>query len=46
MRVLLHPDGAEVVFTVRRGDASESDFRRDVDLVQADLDRLKALLEG
>lgn len=46
MRVLVHPDGAEVVFTVRQGDASDAEFRRDAGLVEADLQRLKGLLEG
>ncbi|MBW4040957.1 MAG: SRPBCC family protein [Acidobacteria bacterium] len=46
MRVLSHPDGAEVVFTVRQGDASDAQFHRDVALVEADLRRLSALLEG
>jgi hypothetical protein len=45
-RVLVHPEGAEVVFTVRQGDASDEDFARDVATVQRDLDALKSLLEG
>lgn len=46
VRVLAHPDGAEVVFTVRQGDASDADFARDTAAVQADLERLKQLLEA
>lgn len=46
LRVLVHPDGAEVVFTVRQGDASDEDFARDTAMVEADLQRLKAILEG
>ena len=45
-RVLGHPDGAEVVFTVRQGDASDADFARDTAAVREDLERLKALLEA
>jgi hypothetical protein len=46
VRVLVHPDGAEVVFTVRQGDASDADFARDAAAVKADLERLKGLLEA
>lgn len=46
VRVLAHPGGAEVVFTVRQGDASEQDYARDLDAVEADLKRLKSLMEG
>lgn len=46
LRVLAHPDGAEVVFTLRQGEASEEAFAADAALVQADLQRLKALVEG
>jgi uncharacterized protein YndB with AHSA1/START domain len=45
-RVLVHPEGSEVVFTVRQGDASEEDFARDVAAVQRDLETLKSLVEG
>jgi hypothetical protein len=46
MRVLTNGDGCEVVFTLRRlpGMSSE-DFERDAGLVQADLARLKQVLE-
>jgi hypothetical protein len=46
VRVLVHPDGAEVVFTLRQGDASAEDLARDAALVEADLQRLKRLVEG
>jgi hypothetical protein len=44
LRVLAHPDGAEVLFTVRRLGASEADFDRDCATVRADLERLRSLL--
>ncbi|WP_019204272.1 polyketide cyclase [Tsukamurella sp. 1534] len=43
-RVLAHPDGAEVLFTVRRLGASEEDFDRDCAAVRSDLERLRDLL--
>ncbi len=42
LRVLAHPDGAEVLFTVRRLGATEADFDRDCTTVLADLERLRA----
>jgi Polyketide cyclase / dehydrase and lipid transport len=47
MRVIPDGDGCEVVFTLRRlpGMSSE-DFERDAGLVQADLTRLKQVLEA
>ena len=46
MRVLPDGDGCEVVFTVRRlPDMSDEEFARDAGLVQADLTRLKHVLE-
>lgn len=46
LRVTGHPDGAEVVFSVRR-DAVVSDeaFERDVAAVITDLERLRSVLE-
>lgn len=44
LRVLSHPLGAEVVFTVRQRDLSDEDFDTDCAAVQADLDRLRGLL--
>jgi uncharacterized protein YndB with AHSA1/START domain len=46
LRVLAHPDGAEVVFTLRQLAMSDDELDRDAGLVQADLERLRALLEG
>jgi polyketide cyclase/dehydrase/lipid transport protein len=47
MRVVPHDDGSEVMFTVRRrAEMTGDDFGRDAGLVQADLDRLKRILEG
>lgn len=40
VRVLAHPDGAEVVFTVRQIELDDDEFARDADLVAADLERL------
>lgn len=45
MRVLTHPDGSEVVFTVRQIELTDEEFERDVQLVAEDLLRLKNLLE-
>lgn len=45
LRVLSHPLGAEVLFTVRQRDLTEAEFDRDVEAVAADLHRLKGLLE-
>ncbi|CAM3123318.1 SRPBCC family protein [Tsukamurella hominis] len=44
LRVLAHPDGAEVLFTVRRLGASDDDFARDCATVLADLERLRAVV--
>jgi|1186.fasta_scaffold792378_2 hypothetical protein len=47
MRVIPYGDACEVVFTLRRQpDMSNEDFERDAGLVQADLNRLKQLLEA
>lgn len=45
MRVLTHPDGSEVVFTVRQIELTDEEFERDVQMVAEDLVRLKNLLE-
>ena len=44
LRVLPHPEGAEVVFTLRQL-GSDDEFERDAAMVAADLARLKRLLE-
>jgi hypothetical protein len=47
MRVMPNGDGCEIVFVLRRmPDMSDDDFERDAGLVQADLSRLKHLLEA
>ena len=47
MRVVPHGAGSEVVFSVRRlPGMSDEEFARDAGLVQADLTRLKHVLEG
>lgn len=46
VRVLAHPDGAEVVFTVRQIELDDSEFDRDIETVAADLDRLAVLLNS
>jgi Polyketide cyclase / dehydrase and lipid transport len=47
MRVVPAGDGCEVVFSLRRlPDMSDEDFARDGGLVQADLTRLKHVLES
>ncbi|KXO99825.1 Polyketide cyclase / dehydrase and lipid transport (plasmid) [Tsukamurella tyrosinosolvens] len=44
LRVLAQPDGAEVLFTVRRLGASDADFDRDCATVLADLERLRSVM--
>jgi hypothetical protein len=46
MRVVPDGDRCEVVFSLRRPDMSDEDFARDAGLVQADLTRLKHVLEA
>lgn len=46
LRVLEHPGGAEVVFTVRKLAASDEDFARDCAAVARDLEALRELVEG
>ncbi len=46
LRVTAHPDGAEIVFSLRRADGvTDDEFERDAAMVTADLARLKQLLE-
>jgi hypothetical protein len=45
MRVVAHPDGAEVVFSVRQLDLTDDELDRDVRRVSADLDRLREIVE-
>ncbi|OYN93424.1 polyketide cyclase [Enemella evansiae] len=47
LRVLANDDGSEVVFTLYRlPGVPDGDFERDAELVRADLERLRAILEG
>lgn len=46
LRVLRHPQGAEVVFTLRQLGAGDADFEADASAVEADLHRLKEILES
>ncbi|NVI98598.1 SRPBCC family protein [Myxococcus sp. AM009] len=47
VRVIPDGDHSEVIFTLRRRDGTSAEaFRRDAEAVAADLERLKALLEG
>ncbi|WP_299518089.1 SRPBCC family protein [uncultured Serinicoccus sp.] len=45
LRVLAHPHGSEVVFTVRQIELTDEEFDRDCQTVAADLDRLAQLVE-
>lgn len=42
MRIMPHPDGAEVIFTVRQIELTDDEFDRDVQAVADDLARLDA----
>lgn len=46
LRVLAHPDGSEVLFTVRQRDLSDAELEADAAAVAADLARLRDLLEA
>jgi hypothetical protein len=46
LRVLAHPAGSEIVFTLRQLDMTDEEFDRDTAMVEADLDRLQQLVEG
>jgi hypothetical protein len=46
MRVMSHPNGAEVVLTVRQLELSDEEFARDIGMVEADLDRLAVLVKA
>jgi hypothetical protein len=43
LRVLAHPDGSEVVFTVRQIELSDDEFDRDCAMVAEDLARLREI---
>lgn len=46
LRVIAHPDGAEVIFTVRQIELTDAEFDRDCRMVADDLTRLKRIMEG
>ena len=46
VRVLAHPQGAEVLFTLRQLDLSDDELARDTATVAADLERLRDLVES
>lgn len=46
MRVLVHPQGCEVLFTVRQLELTDEEFERDCQMVADDLARLRQLLEA
>lgn len=39
-----HPEGCEVIFTVRQIDLTDEEFERDCGMVAQDLERLRALV--
>lgn len=45
LRVLAHPEGSEIVFTVRQIELTDEEFERDIGMVEGDLERLKRLME-
>ncbi|KQO05011.1 polyketide cyclase [Agreia sp. Leaf244] len=45
LRVIAHPNGAEIIFTVRQLDLSDDEFDSDATTVGEDLDRLRELVE-
>lgn len=46
LRVVTHPDGAEVIFTVRQIELTDDEFARDIRMVEADLERLAERVLG
>lgn len=46
LRVLSHPHGCEVVFSVRQLELSDEEYAQDCAMVEKDLHTLKALCEG
>ena len=43
LRVLAHPEGSEIVFTVRQIELTDDEFERDCGMVADDLARLRAI---
>ena len=46
LRVIAHPDGAEVIFTVRQIELTDDEFDRDCRMVARHLEMLKRALES
>ncbi len=46
VRVIAHPNGSEIVFTIRRLELTDDEFDRDTAIVEDDLERLKQLMEA
>ena len=46
LRVLAHPEGSEIVFTVRQIELTDDEFERDCGMVADDLARLRAIFAG
>ena len=46
IRVLAHPEGSEVVFTVRQIELTDEEFERDCAMVAEDLERLRTIIEA
>lgn len=46
LRVIAHPEGAEVIFTIRQIELTDDEFDRDCRLVADDLATLKHLMES
>lgn len=46
VRVLSHPNGAEVIFTVRQIELDDDEFARDIDMVAGDLERLEGQISA
>jgi len=46
LRVITHPHGAEVIFTLRQLSMTDEEYERDAAMVRADLVRLRDLLEA
>lgn len=44
-RIIAHPEGTELIFSVRQGDMSTEDFEKDCAAVAADLFKLVSLVE-
>lgn len=45
VRILPHPEGSEIVFTIRQIELTDDEFDRDTGMVEEDLERLKHLME-